>query len=134
MGHFGLGSRWGRATTRAQWVPRFPLALTGAAALAVGDDAAEVPEAGLAAVALEASHAGFAGALAGGGVAGPSVGAVGITLAGACRSDRETPTPQSRGARIPKQRRTDVPICAGPQTELHGAVCATRPAKLAGIL
>lgn len=71
-------------------------ALTRAAALAVGDDAAEIPEAGLAAVALEAPHARLAGALPRGGVAGPPVGAVGVALAGACeqkggREDKSLP-------------------------------------------
>lgn len=64
-------------------VPVPSRSLTGAAAPAVGDDAAEVPEAGLAAVALEAAHAGFAGALPRARVAGAAVGAVGVALAGA---------------------------------------------------
>lgn len=54
----------------------------GAAAPAVCDDATEVPETGLAPVALEAPHARAAGALAGGWVTGAAVGAMGIALAG----------------------------------------------------
>ena len=69
--------------------PALP-ALTRAAALAVGDDAAEVPEAGLAAVTLQAPHAGLAGALPRCRVAGSPVGAIGVALAGACEPERES--------------------------------------------
>lgn len=48
-------------------------ALTCAAAHVLCNDASEVPESRLAAVALESPDAGFTGALAGGGVTGASV-------------------------------------------------------------
>lgn len=58
--------------------------LTRAAAHVLRHDAAEVPEARLAAVALLAAHAGFAGALAGRRVTRALVGAVDVALAGTC--------------------------------------------------
>lgn len=87
-------------------------ALTRAAALAVGDDAAEIPEAGLAAVALEAPHARFAGALPRGGVAGPPVGAVGVALAGACeqKEGREEKSLRQGGWEPPRGARSH-PCC-----------------------
>jgi len=64
--------------------------LTRAAAHVLRDDASEVPEARLAAVALLTSDPGLAGALAGGGVAGALIGAVGVAMAGAWkRRDQE---------------------------------------------
>lgn len=58
--------------------------LTRAAAHVLRHDAAEVPEARLAAVALLAANARLAGALAAGWVTRPLVGAVDVALAGAC--------------------------------------------------
>lgn len=56
--------------------------LTRAAAHVLGHDAAEVPEARLAAVALLPPDARLAGALAGGRIARPLVGAIDVALAG----------------------------------------------------
>lgn len=56
--------------------------LTRAAAHVLRHDAAEVPEARLAAVALLAAHARLAGALAGGRVTRALVGTVDVALAG----------------------------------------------------
>lgn len=56
--------------------------LTRAAAHVLRHDAAEVPEARLAAVALLAAHARLAGALAAGRVTRPLVGSVDVALAG----------------------------------------------------
>lgn len=56
--------------------------LTRAAAHVLRDDAAEVPEAGLAAVTLLTPDPGLAGALAGDGVTRALVGAVGVAMAG----------------------------------------------------
>lgn len=65
-------------------------ALTRAAALAVGDDATEVPEARLTAVTLEPPNTWLAGALPRGRVAGSSIGAIGVALAGACKPREST--------------------------------------------
>lgn len=64
------------------WAP----SLTGTATPAIGDNATEVPEAGLAAVTLEAPHARAAGALACGRFTGATVGTVGVALARACKA------------------------------------------------
>lgn len=89
------GNRSGRASGRV--ARGWGSSLTGAAAPAVGDNAAEVPEAGLAAVTLEAPDPRAAGALAGARVAGAAVGAVGVTLAQACKAGGGTVTPPRAG-------------------------------------
>lgn len=83
--------------------------LTRAAAFAVGDDAAEVPEAGLAAVAFQAPHAWLAGALPRCGVAGSPVGAIGVALAGAWEPERK----REREAESRPRRRGDAGGCIG---------------------
>ena len=59
-----------------------PKVLTGAAALAVGDNAAEVPEARFAAVTFQAPDTRLAGALARGRITTSSIGAVRVAVAG----------------------------------------------------
>lgn len=81
--------------------------LTRAATHVLRHDAAEIPEARLAAVALLAAHARLAGALAGGGVTRALVRAVDVALAGTWGGGAERVQHVARSA----NRLMDVQIC-----------------------